>query len=109
MAESLDQDPRWQPVQRGVRSATFSRTRRLRDLLLFIGQAAIEAPETRIGENEVLKVFGRPDAVDPSSSGLVRAHLRNLREKLARYNAGEGAADPMVLELPVGTFVPVFR
>jgi len=109
MAELRDGDPRWQHVQRVVRSETFSRARRLRDLLLFIGRAAVDEPGARIGENELATVFGQPDAADPATAGLIRAHTRHLREKLARYQAGEGALDPMVMELPAGTFVPVFR
>jgi hypothetical protein len=109
MSEFRDGDPRWQHVQRVVGSETLSRSRRLRDLLLFIGRAAVEAPATRIGENEIATVFGRPDAADHRTGDLVRAHARHLREKLARYNTGEGANDPMVMELPAGTFVPVFR
>jgi hypothetical protein len=109
MAESRDGDPRWRHIQKVVGSETFSRARRLRDLLLFLGRAAVEEPEKRIGENEVAPVFGQPDASDPQTAGLVRAHTRHLREKLARYHAGEGAKDPIVMELPAGTFVPVFR
>ena len=92
-----------------MRSETFSRSRRLRDLLLFIGRSVVETPATRIGEHEIATVFGRPDATDRRTGDLVRAHARHLREKLARYHAGEGANDPIVMELPAGTFVPVFR
>ena len=109
MAEFPDADPRWQHIERVAASATFSRARRLRDLLRFVGRAAVVEPAKRIGENEIAQVFGQPDASDPRTSALVRAHARHLREKLARYNAGEGVSDPIVMELPAGTFVPVFR
>jgi hypothetical protein len=102
-------DPRWQAVQRVAASATFARARRLRDLLVFLGRAAVDGSADLLDEHKIATVFGRPDAADPNASSLVRAHLRLLREKLPRYYADEGAGDELVVELPAGTFVPVFR
>ena len=102
------EDPRWQAIQRVATSGTFSRSRRLRDLLLFLGRAALDGSD-RPDEHKVATVFGRPDATDPSTSSLVRAHARLLRAKLARYYADEGARDAVVVELPTATFVPVFH
>jgi hypothetical protein len=46
-----------------------------------------------------------PQPTDP----IVRVQARNLRLRLERYYAGLGAQDPLVIEMPQGTYVPVFR
>ena len=54
-------------------------------------------------------VFGR-DLVtfDPRADSIVRTTAVNLREDLLRYYAGPGRADPIVIELPRGGYVPSF-
>jgi tetratricopeptide (TPR) repeat protein len=56
-----------------------------------------------------VNVFGRGDDFNPRLDPIVRVQARNLRSRIDRYYAGEGAADPMVIELPKGAYVPVFR
>src|SRR5690349_16315466 len=55
------------------------------------------------------QVFDRGDAFDPRMDPIVRVQARNLRTRLAQYYAGPGAGDPVVIELPKRTYVPVFH
>ena len=71
--------------------------------------------ETLAGRGAQLKEYtvavgalGRPSTFDPSSDAAVRVAARQLRFKLADYYGGAGAADPVVIELPKGTYVPSF-
>jgi len=72
--------------------------------------------ETLAGRNGSLKeyslgvvVFDRGDEFDPRLDPIVRVQARNLRVRLAQYYAGAGANDPIVIDLPKRTYVPVFR
>jgi hypothetical protein len=53
-------------------------------------------------------VFGRGAEFSPRTDPIVRVQARNLRVRLERYYAGPGAQDPIRIELPKGTYVPVF-
>jgi len=54
-------------------------------------------------------VFERGDEFDPRLDPIVRVQARNLRVRLAQYYAGPGANDPVIIDLPKRTYVPVFR
>jgi len=72
--------------------------------------------ETLAGRSGSLKeyslgvvVFGRGDEFDPRMDPIVRVQARNLRVRLAQYYGGAGLDDPVVIELPKRTYVPVFH
>jgi hypothetical protein len=72
--------------------------------------------ETLAGRGDVLKeyslgagVFGRGEKFCPRTDPIVRVQAHNLRLRLERYYAGPGSRDPLVIEIPKGTYVPVFR
>jgi hypothetical protein len=54
-------------------------------------------------------VFERGDEFDPRLDPIVRVQARNLRVRLAQYYAGPGKEDPVVIDLPKRTYVPIFR
>lgn len=54
------------------------------------------------------EVFDRGDQFDPRMDPIVRVQARNLRTRLAQYYAGPGASDPIIIDLPKRTYVPVF-
>ena len=62
--------------------------------------------EARIG----LEVFGRrAESYDPAIDPIVRVQMGRLRGKLrAYYAAGEGASDRLRIDIPIGSYVPVF-
>src|SRR6185369_6765554 len=55
------------------------------------------------------EVFDRGDQFDPRMDPIVRVQARNLRTRLAQYYSGPGEADPIIIELPKRTYVPVFH
>jgi TolB-like protein len=54
-------------------------------------------------------VFERPADWDPREIPVVRQEASRLRKRLARYYETDGRADKVRIELPVGTYVPVFQ
>jgi len=72
--------------------------------------------ETLAGHSHLLKeysigraVFGRGEEYSPRIDPIVRVQARNLRARLERYYAGPGASDRVRIELPKGTYVPLFQ
>ncbi len=104
------QDPRWQLVQRVAASTGFQRSQRLRDFLLFACERVLSHPGTLIREPEVrVEVFGRSAEMDTAGDTLVRVQASHLRKRLVHYFSSEGAGEPLIIELPRGTYTPVFR
>ena len=56
-----------------------------------------------------LEVFDRGQDFNPRLDPIVRVQARNLRSRLAKYYEGPGRGDPIRIELPKGTYVPVFH
>jgi serine/threonine-protein kinase len=58
-----------------------------------------------------MEVFDRTSEYDPNIDAIVRVEARRLRAKLkAYYEEGQGAAaDPVLIGLRPGSYVPVFR
>jgi tetratricopeptide (TPR) repeat protein len=54
-------------------------------------------------------VFDRGESFDPRLDPIVRVQARNLRVRLTQYYATTGSSDPVVIDLPKRTYVPVFR
>lgn len=108
--EPLDNDPRWELVQRVAGSAVFLKSRRLREFLLFVCERALRDPDSVVREQEIgVFVFGRPPDFDPSEDTLVRVQASQLRKRLQQFFAAEGSNEPMVIEIPKGTYMPAFR
>jgi len=71
--------------------------------------------ETLEGRGDQLKgyavgigVFGKDEDFDPEQDSLVRIHAGRLRRLLRLYYLLEGKNDPIVIEIPKGTYQPKF-
>lgn len=53
--------------------------------------------------------LGRSQDFDPATDAIVRVEAGRLRRALARYYAGDGGADAVIISLPRGGYVPSFR
>jgi hypothetical protein len=56
-----------------------------------------------------LNVFDRGEEFNPRLDPIVRVQARNLRSRLEKYYETQGVEDPVRIELPKGTYVPVFH
>ena len=109
MHELHPDDPRWQLVQTVVHSPQFEKSNRLRSFLLFISERELTGQRDTISEQEIgVHVFGRPVGYNPGDDSIVRSQARILRQRLGEYFAGEPHS-PLVVEIPKGNYVPVFR
>src|SRR2546421_1320919 len=106
--DMTDQESR-KLVERVAASRYLAKSARLRDLLVYLSERALEGTD-EIHEQEVgHKVFGRPANYDTGSDNIVRVHASTLRKRLEQYFSEEGATEPLILEIPKGNYAPVFR
>jgi len=79
-------------------------------LLRYLAQNAVDHPGTPLKEYQIAtEVFGRRTDFDPQSDSTIRVQAGRLRAKLAEYYAGEGENDPVVVELPKGSYMVTFH
>lgn len=95
--------------ERLLASPDFSQAGRLTQLLRFLGENALTAPDQPLKETIIgVDVFGRTPGYDPKIDSIVRTEVRRLRLKLQEYYSGPGAADPIRIDIPKGAYQLVF-
>jgi hypothetical protein len=110
LTDDLLNDQRWQLVQRIVSSAPFQKGTRLRDLLQFITEQTIHGKAHELTEQHIGNaLFHKPSDYSPLEDSSVRVHVRQLRLKLHEYFNEEGRNEPLILDIPKGSYAPVFR
>ena len=110
VSAQAQQHPHWAVVTRVCNSQCFHSSARLRDFLFYVSDCALrncaeEATEQHIG----IHVFQRAPGYNSSEDSIVRTHARLLRQKLSEYFSTEGAEEDVVIEIPKGHYLPVFR
>ena len=105
-----NEDASWELLERVVNSARFQRAARLREFLLYVGRRSIREHCDQIHEQEIgAEVFGRPPNYDTSVDNIVRVNATEVRKRVEAYFEAEGAEEPFLLEIPRGSYKPVFR
>jgi hypothetical protein len=90
-------------------SPQFRRSPKIRDFLTYVVEQTIQGRSDALNEYQIGRaVFGRADDYSPSEDNVVRAHARQLRVKLSEYFAASGKDEPLIVEIPKGTYVPAF-
>ncbi len=93
-----------------TQSGAFLRSKQLQRLLRFLIEETLAGRGERLKEYVLgVEVFGRPDSYDPRLDSIVRVEARRLRAALEQYYADEGAANPLIVDLVKGSYVPSFR
>src|SRR3954453_21468267 len=97
-------------LARILASRDFASSGSLSAFLQFVVRETLAGKDQGIKEYAVgTQVFNRPESFDPRLDTIVRVQASKLRSRLAEYYATHGANDPIVIELPRGSYVPVFR
>jgi hypothetical protein len=97
-------------LARILASREFQRATRLRAFLTYVVDRKLEGHPEEV--TEVLighRVFARSATYNPGEDSIVRTEARTLRQRLERYFAADGADEPVILEIPRGGYLPVFR
>src|ERR1700691_3609432 len=93
-----------------LRSPGFARNERLSRFLAYVVERHFEGRDDELKESVIaIEVLGRPPGYNSKKDPIVRTEAARLRARLAEYYQGEGSDDPVVIEIPKGGYVPVFR
>jgi TolB-like protein/Flp pilus assembly protein TadD len=104
-AEAIEQQ-----LDRISRSREFAKSPQMRRFLRFVVEGVLAGRESELKEYTIaLAVFNRAADFDQRTDPVVRNEARRLRKKLDLYYAGDGANDPVLIQLPTGGYVPTCR
>ena len=96
-------------LARVLASPPFQSSPKLAAFLRFVVEAALAGQSDRIkGYTIGVEALGRDQNFDPQTDPIVRVEAGRLRRTLESYYASAGADDPVVIALPVGSYVPTF-
>ncbi len=97
-------------LARLVTSEEFRASPQLVAFLTFVIEAALGGNSDRIKAYTIgVEALGRGANFDPQIDPIVRVEATRLRRTMERYYAGSGATDPVIIDLPRGSYVPNFR
>ena len=97
-------------VARVLGSAAFQKAARLSSLLEHICRQELEGRGSEISEVALgVALFGRAEQYNTSDDNIVRSTVRLLRQRLDTFYTVEGADETIQIEIPRGSYVPVFR
>jgi serine/threonine-protein kinase len=97
-------------TQKILQSSAFSKSARMCRFLQFVVKAVLDGRSSEIKEYVIgIEIFDRTGTFDPRIDPIVRVEARRLRSKLKTYYESDGSSDPIVIELPIGTYVPLVR
>jgi len=94
---------------RVLASSAFLASPNLAAFLRFVVEATLSGQSDRIkGYTIGTEALGRGSDFDPQTDPIVRVEAGRLRRTLYSYYANDGADDPIVIALPIGSYVPTF-
>jgi hypothetical protein len=100
----------FQQIENIIKSHSLRGSESLCKLLQYLAKQALDHPDSPVKEYQIAtEVFGRPADFDPQSDSTIRVQAGRLRMKLAEYYAGEGAADPILVKIPKGSYHLTFE
>src|SRR5262245_36364465 len=96
-------------VARILSSRLFAQSERMSRFLRVVVEQALQGHAGDVKESVIsVEVFDRPASSDARVDTIVRVEARRLRAKLDAYYGSEGKSDPVRIEIPKGTYVPLF-
>ncbi|UWU16515.1 adenylate cyclase [Rhizobium sullae] len=96
-------------LSRIQQSTDFRATEREHRFLDYVVDESLSGRGERIKAYSVaVEVFGRNSTFDPQNDPIVRIAASHIRRSLEHYYLTGGRADPVVLSIPKGSYIPVF-
>jgi hypothetical protein len=97
-------------LDRVVVSLGFSKSPQLASFLRFVVEEVLAGNGNRIKAYSIATAaLGREANFEPQNDSIVRVEAGRLRLTLEHYYANGGHDDPIVIELPRGHYIPIFR
>jgi len=99
----------FQQIEKLTKSHRLHSSESLCKLLRYLAEHSIDHPGIALKEYQIAtEVLGRPAGFDPQSDSTVRVQAGRLRVKLAEYYGQEGIDDPILVEIPKGSYALTF-
>ena len=96
-------------LERILVDEAFETTRRVRDFLRFVVEETLAGNARQLkGFTIATEVFGRDKDFDAAQDPVVRIQAGQLRRALERYYLVAGNQDRVQIDIPKGSYVPVF-
>jgi hypothetical protein len=88
----------------------FFQSKRYPALLRFVVEQTLEGNADQVKERSIgMEVFGRPPGYDANADPVVRVTAGEIRKRLAQYYYDPAHSEEIRIELPTGSYVPVFQ
>jgi hypothetical protein len=105
LIQSTEKEIYLEQIDRLVKSHVLHGSESLCKMLHYLAIHALEHPGVSIKEYQIAtEVFGRPSDFDPHLDATVRVQAGRLRAKLNEYYSSIGEDDPVLVELPKGSY-----
>lgn len=107
---ALGREQCFQQIDKLIKSHRLHGSESLCKLLRYLAEHSLDHPGIGLKEYQIAtEVLGRPAGFDPQSDSTVRVQAGRLRVKLAEYYANEGREDPILVEIPKGSYALSFQ
>ncbi len=91
-------------------SDDFAQSGRMKSFLSYVVEEALAERGDRLKEYTIAtEVFDRDESFDPQTNTIVRVEAGRLRRRLERYYLTDGRDDHVRIDLPKGSYAPLFR
>jgi adenylate cyclase len=96
-------------LERILASSDFLASNRHSQFLRYVVEHSLNGKSGHIKQYTVaVEALGYNDDFDPQSNPTVRILARRLRRSLDQYYSAQGIEDPIRIEIPKGTYAPIF-
>jgi adenylate cyclase len=94
-------------LEKVLSSPQFARADRSRRFVQYVVEQVLAGNGEQLKETVIgAAVFKRPADYDPRNDSIVRMEAGKLRVRLKEHYLGAGKADPILIDLPKGSYVP---
>jgi hypothetical protein len=109
-AESTDGESVTEELNRVLSGEALAKSPQLQAMLAYVVKETLAGRGSQMKAlNIAVDVFGRDESFDPATDSIVRVQAGRLRDALGRrYETTAGGASDIRIELPKGTYEPVF-
>jgi hypothetical protein len=88
----------------------FANSKRYPALLGYVVEQTLLGNAAELKERSIgIEVFGRSPSYDANADPVVRITAGEVRKRLSQYYYDSSHAGELVIELPIGSYVPIFR
>ena len=100
----------FQQIDKLIKSHSLRTSESLCKLLRYLAEHSLDHPGVALKEYQIAtEVLGRSAGFDPQSDSTVRVQAGRLRVKMAEYYSHDGVDDPIVVEIPKGSYALTFQ